>query len=231
MFRGTIVVALIGALALAVLAAPGAAEDKDKPATIKLFNGKDLDGWKKFVDPKSKADPEDVWKVKEGIIICRGVPNGYIITEKEYGDYVLKVQWRWTKDSDNDKRNSGVFVHVSGKDKIWPKGVEAQLYRDHAGDFWLVDGFKLKVDEKRQNPKAKINYFRIDKDNKDVEKPIGEWNQYVITCDGDKIKLEVNGKLQNEGTEAERTKGKILLQSEGAEIHFRNIELTPIKAS
>jgi hypothetical protein len=222
------VTTLIGAL---VLAAPGAADDKDKaPATIKLFNGKNFEGWKKFSDPNVKADPDEVWTVKDGIIVCKGVPNGYIITEKEYGDYVLKVQWRWAKEGDNNKRNSGVFVHVSGKDKIWPKGVEAQLYRDQAGDFWLVDGFKLKVDEKRQNPKAKINYYRIDKDKKDIEKPIGEWNQYVITCDGDKIKLEVNGHLENEGSEAERTKGKILIQSEGAEIHFRNIELRPLKA-
>jgi hypothetical protein len=229
MYRGLIVVAVVVS-ALAMLAGPGAAEDKEKaPATIKLFNGKNLDGWKKFVDPKSKADPETVWKVKDEMIICKGVPFGYIITEKEYGDYVLKVQWRWAKDGDNDKRNSGVFVHVIGKDKIWPKGVEAQLYRDHAGEFWLVDGFKLKVDESRQNPKSKNNYFRIDKDKK-VEKPIGEWNEYVITCEGDKIKVAVNGKLQNEGTDAETTKGKILLQSEGAEVHFRNIELSPLKA-
>src|SRR5438876_3153565 len=64
--------------------------------------------------------------------------------------------------------------------------------------------------------------------DKDVEKPIGEWNQYEITCQGDTIKLVINGKLVNEGTNAELTKGKILLQSEGAEIHFRNVELKPL---
>jgi hypothetical protein len=226
MIRGKIIAAaLFAGLALITRAAPSTAEDKES-ASIKLFNGKDLTGWKVFLDPKSKADPEKVFFVKDGMLIDKGVPYGYLLTEKEYGDYVLKLQWRWAPEGDNDKRNSGVFVHVSGPDRIWPKGVEAQLYRDHAGDFWLVDGFKLDVDKARQD-KNKIHYDRIKKSG--VEKPIGEWNQYEITCKGDTIKLVVNGVLQNEGTHAERTMGKILLQSEGAEIHFRDIELTPIK--
>jgi hypothetical protein len=224
MLRGLVVsVALFAALAMA---APAAAEDKDN-GTTKLFNGKDLSGWKTFVDPKSKVDPATVWSVKDGVIICKGKPLGYLITEKDYANYILKVQWRWTPKGDNNDRNSGVFVHVSGEDKIWPKGVEAQLYRDHAGDFWLVDGFKLTVDKERQNKKSAINYLRMKTSG--VEKAIGEWNQYEITCKGDTIKLVVNGVLQNEGTHAESSKGKILLQSEGAEIHFRNIELTPIR--
>jgi hypothetical protein len=224
MLRGLLVsVALFTALVIAV---PAVAEDKDNSAT-KLFNGKDLSGWKIFLDPKSKADPESVWYVKDGELVCKGQPYGYLITEKEYSNYILKVQWRWTPEGDNNKRNSGVFVHVSGKDKIWPKGVEAQLYRDHAGDFWLVDGFKLNVDKERQDKKSANHYLRMKTSG--VEKAIGEWNQYEITCKGSTIKLVVNDVLQNEGAHAESSKGKILLQSEGAEIHFRNIELTPIR--
>src|SRR5262249_36980800 len=145
-----------------------------------------------------------------------------LITEKEHENYVLKVEWRWGE-KDHFGRNSGVFVHVNGPDKIWPKAVEAQLMNGFAGDFWLVDGFKLKVDEARRDPKNARHYFRKIKDG--VEKKIGEWNQYEITCKGDTIKLVVNGKLVNEGTDAELTRGKILLQSEGAEIHFRNVVL------
>jgi hypothetical protein len=61
-----------------------------------------------------------------------------------------------------------------------------------------------------------------------VEKPRGEWNQYEITCKGNTIRLAINGQLVNEGTDAELNRGKILLQSEGSEIHFRNIELKPL---
>jgi hypothetical protein len=224
MLRGkTVLATLVAALALS---GPVAAEDNDK-STTKLFNGKDLSGWKIFVDPKSKAAPESVWTVKDDVIVCKGQPYGYLITEKDYGNYVLKVQWRWTPQGDNNKRNSGVFVHVSGPDKIWPKGVEAQLYRDHAGDFWLVDGFKLTVDKERQDKKSANHYLRMKTSG--VEKPIGEWNEYEITCKGNTIKLVVNGVVQNEGAHAESNKGKILLQSEGAEIHFRNIELIQIR--
>ena len=104
--------------------------------------------------------------------------------------------------------------------------IEAQLMADHAGDFWLVDNFKLKVDPKRQDPKVARHYYRM-KDN--VEKEVGEWNQYEITCRGDTIKLVVNDQVVNEGTNAEATKGKILLQSEGAPIVFRNVEIKVLK--
>ena len=99
---------------------------------------------------------------------------------------------------------------------------------NHAGDFWLVDGFKLTVDKSRQDPRQARHFFRL-KEAGAVEKPAGEWNKYRITCKGDTIKLEINGKLVNEGSGAEATKGKIILQSEGAPIEFRNIKLTPIR--
>jgi hypothetical protein len=61
------------------------------------------------------------------------------------------------------------------------------------------------------------------------EKPIGEWNEYEIIVDHGTIILKVNGKELNRATDCEEVPGKICLQSEGAEIHFRNIRLTPIK--
>src|SRR5262245_31568428 len=107
------------------LAVPGGAADKDG-GWVKLLNGKDFTGWKKFLNPKDKGDPDKIWQVKDGMIYCEGSVFGYLITEKEYGDYVLRVQWRWG-DKVTKSRNSGVFVHVTGPDKIWPKAVEAQL--------------------------------------------------------------------------------------------------------
>lgn len=193
---------------------------------VKLFNGKDFSGWKKFLDPKKQADPNKIWTINNGVIHCEGSVNGYLVTEKEYENYVLKVEWKWGDKMAGKNRNSGVFVHVVGEDKIWPKAIEAQLMSGRAGDFWLVDNFKLKIDPKRQDPKQPRHYFRS-KD--DVEKPIGEWNQYEITCKGNSVKLVINGHVVNEGTDAELSKGKILLQSEGAEILFRNVELKPLK--
>lgn len=210
----------VSALALAALFAPPGQSAEDE--WIPLFNGKDLTGWRTFLDPRAKdVKPEDIWQVKDGVIICDGRVNGYIITEKEYANYVLKLQWRWGEKVHRG-RNSGVFVHVVGPDRIWPKGIEAQLMSGHAGDFWLVGGATLKVDPSRRDPRIARHYFRM-KDN--VEKPIGEWNQYEIICKGDTVRLIINGELVNEGTDADPSRGKILLQSEGAEIHFRDIKL------
>ena len=83
----------------------------------------------------------------------------------------------------------------------------------------MVDGTSITVDGKPET--------RIGKKTKDAEKPNGEWNTIEVICDGDKITNIVNGVVVNEGTEASVTKGKILLQSEGAEVFFRKVELTP----
>ena len=213
------------------------ADDDFKP----LFNGKDLTGWKQYM-PDEKVKPEEVWSIKDGVIICAGnkKPAGYVITEKEYANYVLKLQWRFPVDSKGG--NSGVLLHVQQPDKVWPKSVEAQLQSGQAGDFWLIDA-KLEIPKERNNPNSARNFIRIGevwdksdkktKEGKDVfaakrknfEKPFGEWNQYEIHCDGNNIKLMVNGQLVNEGKNGELSKGRILLQAEGADIHFRNIEI------
>jgi hypothetical protein len=193
--------------------------------SIKLFNGKDLSGWRIFLDPRAKdADPNKTFSVVDGVIKCSGEPAGYIITNNDYANYVLRLQWRWP----GAGGNSGVFVHVVGEDMIWPKGVEAQLMADHAGDFWLVGGAQLAIDAKRQDKGTPRHYYRM-KTDKAVERPEGEWNQYVITCQGDTIELVINGQLVNRGTSSELTRGKILLQSEGAPIEFRDIVLTPLE--
>jgi hypothetical protein len=226
LMRRALLLLSFGALVACFAASPQPTNGQDNGWTP-LFNGKDLTGWKVFLDPKKRdqvKDPEQIFTVKDGILAVRGDINGYVRTEKEYGDYTLKLQWRWGEKTYTKagNRNSGVFVHVTGEDKIWPKGVEAQLAAGRAGDFWLVDNFKLSVDQSRQDPKVSRHYFHL-KD--DVEKPAGEWNQYEITCDGGKIKLVVNGVFQNEGAHAEVMRGNIILQSEGAEIYFRDIKM------
>ncbi len=221
-------------LAALTLAVPASEE-----GFVKLFNGKDLTGWKPFL--ADGADPAKTWTITDGVIRCTGKPLGYLITDKDYGDYVLRLQWRWPE----KPGNSGVFVHVTGPDQIWPKGVEAQLQHGAAGDFWLVGDYKLTIPESQRDPGTARHFLRIgefrkksqdgqgkttfQESRKSVEKPLGEWNQYEIICKGDEVRLIVNGQLVNVGTNAESKKGKILLQSEGAPIEFRNIEIKPLK--
>jgi hypothetical protein len=191
---------------------------------VQLFNGKDFSGWTYFLaDPQAKL--ADVWSIdsKEGVLICKGRPNGYVRTEKDYTNYLLKLQWRWNPVT-KQAGNSGVLLRIVGPDKVWPKSIEAQLQSGQAGDIWLIEGARLDTPPDRVD----ANVPRHRRHTKSNEKPVGEWNEYEIRCDRDRITLKVNGEVLNEGTHAEVVPGKIGLQSEGAEIHFRNIRLTPL---
>jgi len=200
---------------------------RDEPKAIKLFNGKDLSGWTTFFKDDKKAD--DCFTAKGGVIECTGAPLGYLVTEKEYGDYKLELEWKWGEGAKKVKvPNSGVLLHLTGKDAIWPKCVEAQLMAGNAGDFWLMGGSKLMVDEARHDKDRPRHFYKM-KTDKPVEKEVGGWNKYEIVCKGGAIKLTVNGVLLNEGTGGDLKKGKIALQSEGAPISFRNIVLTPLE--
>lgn len=211
---------ILAALVCSVSFLAASAADKDKPEPQKLFNGEDLTGWTFFLDD-DKAKAEDVWEIKDGVLICKGNPVGYIKTEEVYDNYVLTLEWRF--DPDKGAGNSGVLLGLVGEDKVWPKSIEAQLHSENAGDFWNIGEVKMKVAADRTEGR------RTKKMKKSNEKPLGEWNHYEITVNEGKITLKVNGEVQNIATECDRTPGQIGLQSEGAEIHFRNIELTPIE--
>ena len=60
------------------------------------------------------------------------------------------------------------------------------------------------------------------------ENPVGEWNDYRILCNGGKIELYVNDVLQNEAWGCDAVAGGIALQSEGVEIHFKDIQIIPL---
>lgn len=197
---------------------------------VPLFNGKTLDGWEFIVKPDQqgrKADPLQTWLVTDGYLRCTGKPNGCAVTTKEYANYVLKLKWRFPADSKGG--NSRVLLHVQDN-KYWPTSVEAQLQSGRAGDFWLIypPEVQLEVDKARQDPQQPRHYFRIETKG-EIEKKFGEWNEYEITCNEGNITLVVNGIKVNEGRNGNLKKGRIALQSEGAEIHFKDIVLRPLK--
>ena len=219
---------MLMAVCLAFTLSPAAVAGDD--TFTPLFDGKSLDGWTFIVKPDKdgkKTDPKSTWSVTDGYIRCTGKPNGCMVTEKEYGDYILKVKWRFPANSRGG--NSGVLLHVQD-DKYWPTSVEAQLQSGHAGDFWLIypPQVKLDVDRNRQDPKQPRHFFRI-QPKESPEKKFGEWNEYVITCKEGNITLVVNGHKVNEGKGGNLKKGRIALQSEGAEIHFKDIVIEPLK--
>lgn len=236
-------------LPAALLIAPAlfAAETIVPAAPVELFNGRDLSGWTTVVKAGETPDA-GTWSAAGGVIRCTGKPAGYIRTEASYKNYRLTLEWRWTgpdlpADSQGRPRmrNSGVLVHASGPDIVWPRSVEAQLMQTNAGDLYDIGnvGFAelLAVREKAvaaagadtEAVKRAQGQRRVPRNGASSEKPVGEWNTYEITCAGDAVTLRVNGVEQNHATKLGATEGHIALQAEGAPIEFRNVQLTPLK--
>jgi hypothetical protein len=193
-----------------------------QPGEISLFNGRDLTGWVAFVPdaPAKGIAPESVWSVEDGVLICRGSPHGYIRTERDYANYILRLEWRFNPVT-RQAGNSGVLLRMVGPDKVWPRSIEAQLHSGNAGDFWNIDEFEMKTDPARTRG-------RNTRKTHAAERPVGEWNEYEIIVHGGDVILRVNGQEVNRAWDARVVPGKIGLQSEGAEIHFRNIRLVPL---
>lgn len=188
---------------------------------IKLFDGESLAGWRAHYRDGS-SDAAKAWSVADGILACAGQPIGYLQTERLYENYELIVEWRF--DPEKGAGNSGVLLRVIGEDTVWPNSIEAQLHSRNAGDIWNIGDFPMKADAGRTKGRRTVKAHDTN------EKPLGEWNRYRIRLDRGDLTLEVNGLVQNTASECRQVPGRIALQSEGAAIEFRTVELRPIVA-
>jgi len=167
--------------------------------------------------------------VRDGILVCQGKPMGYLYTGAKYENYKLVVEWRWAPGK--KPGNSGVLLRVNAEPKPLPRCIEAQLQGGSAGDLYGFHGMKIDGDPARKF-EAKGNPRTGDltgvKKMAGNEKPPGEWNRYEITLDGPSLIVSVNGKKVNEARGCEVLAGPVALQSEGSEVQFRKVELTPL---
>ena len=187
-----------------------------------------LAGWKFFSeDPRAK--PGAVWRLAaDGVLVCKGTPNGYIYTEKRYTDFVLKLEWRTPPGK--TAGSAGVLVRMSGKHKIWPKSLEAQLNAGGEGDFWGLDGYGLSGPEKRLNTVRHEKFgtlTNLKRTEVSLEAP-GKWNRYEIVAAGETVRLKINGREVNRASGCAAVAGPICLTAEGDEIHFRRVALVPL---
>lgn len=211
----------------ALLLAANLPAAEPKAETVELFNGKNLKGWSHvLIDDTVKK--KDVWSVVDGVLVCQGKPLGYFYTKASFQDYHLELDWRWAPDG--KPGNSGVLLRIAGEPvSFLPKCVEAQLQNGSAGDIWAFYGAKVDGDADRiRNVKdhKDLGTFRGVGKIKAAEHAPGEWNHYDIKLTGGNLELRVNGVLVNKATGLDVLSGPIGLQSEGGEIHFRNIRLT-----
>lgn len=173
----------------------------------------------------------DTWDHQDSILVCHGLPIGVIRSGRQFENYILHVEWKHMEAGGN----SGMFMWssaVPGENRL-PDGVEVQMLeldwvnqniRDGKkppiayvhGELFGVGGVKTIPD----NPRGSRS--------KSIEnrcKGQGEWNTYDVVCVDGTIKLSVNGKFVNGISQSTQRKGFMCLESEGAEIHFRNLKV------
>ena len=220
---------------------------KHGPAIV-LFDGKDLSGFDTFLPGTGlNSDPNHVFTVEDGVVHVSGTEMGYFITRKDYRNYYLRAEFKWGAGTYAPRvgqaRDSGILYNIQGPNKVWPRSVEFQINEGCTGDFWMTDGAALtgkdgvrvtgpagsakKIDRFNKGPWKNVVGYR-DPAN-ELEKPHGEWNVVELVNRDGHVWQYVNGKLANEGTDAFPASGKILFQSEGAEVYFRNMKLYPLE--
>lgn len=216
-------------IAMALVGGPACGEEA-RPREIDLLSPApapdNLGQWKSFSeDPKARF--ADTWRVEDGVLICKGTPQGYLYTAKSYGDFVLKLQYRVPEDAKPHK--GGVLFRMTGKHKIWPKCLEAQINHPGEGDFWGLDGFRLDGPADRKKELDHPQFGRLTNLAQAVQaaKPLGQWNDYEIRAQGGTVTLVLNGREANKATGCDTASGPILLTAEGNEIQFRNLRLVP----
>jgi hypothetical protein len=194
-----------------------------------MFNGKNLDGWYKWLKDKGKNnDPANIFSVVEnGVLHDMGTELGYIMSEKSFGNYHFVLDFKWGEKKwaprDKMKRDSGICYNIpeDEPDSIWPQSVECQIQEGDVGDFWLLNYSTIQVDGKQNSP---LQHSQIVK-KVDAEKPNGEWNTVEVISVNGKCAHIVNGTVVNYGENSSLIGGRILLQSEYAELYFRNIRI------
>lgn len=225
-------VLIISSVCMAVALGASCAAPQHEPQS--LFNGKDLTGWEVDVPAvDSNVRLRSPFEVRNGMLVSLGEPRGHLLSDSGYRDYRLEIEYRFAA----APGNAGVLVHASTPRALYgmfPRSIEVQMESGNAGDFWcIVEDIRVPDMERRRGPPAEWGITegkarRILNLTDASEKPVGEWNSMVIEAVGRAIRVWVNGTLVNDGSDATADRGRIALQSEGSEVEFRKLSLTPI---
>jgi hypothetical protein len=199
------------------------AADNEPPAGFEaLFNGKDLTGWK-----VNKGGKMEAWGAENGLLYVNGGGGGWLMTQKEYGDFELRLEFKLP-----EKGNSGVALRSAMEgNPAFDAGMEIQLLDDEWHRKNLSD---LKVSQ------LTGSIYGIQGPSKDALKPVGQWNSLRIVAKGKHITIELNGvktvdadlaKYKNKEKEHPgmlHETGHLGLQSHDGRVEFRNLYVKPL---
>lgn len=185
-----------------------------------LFDGKSLDGWVNVQCAPS------TWTVKDGMVVCSGLPTGILRTARMYENFELELDYRHLKAGGN----AGLFLWsdaLTARGQPFSRSIEVQVmdgvenpgfYTSH-GDIFSIHGAHMVPDRKHPHGWARCL------PSEQRTKPSPEWNHYRVIVNNGTIKLHVNGAEVSGASACTPRKGYICLESEGSECHFKNLRI------
>jgi hypothetical protein len=178
---------------------------------VPLFDGKTLEGWKTTGN----------WIVEEGgAVTLKPRPgehgwqryDAYLTTARKYKDFILDLEFKIEKGG-----NSGVFLRVGDPLSQVKTGFEVQILDTHG-----------KPNPGHHDCGGVIGTVGP---SKNMAKPAGEWNRYIITCQGNHLKVELNGEqiidleLDKSAIKDRPPEGYIGFQDEAKRVWYRNVRI------
>jgi hypothetical protein len=198
-------------------------DDREKAeGFVPLFNGKDLTGWHCY------GGKAEVWKAEDGLLVCAAEGGGWLGTERDYADFVLRLEYRLQAAG-----NSGVYLRAPEKGHISRVGMEIQILDDDHPRYKGLDYYQYTG-----------SLYHVVPPKRHVTKPAGQWNAMEIRCEGRRLVVLVNGvkvvdedldRLREDKAVAKehpglaRTTGRLGLQSHSERVEFRRLRVKELK--
>lgn len=197
------------------------------PGFIDLFNGRDLSGWVNVNCDRS------TWTVdRDGdgpYIRCTGIPTGLLRTERAYENFVLELEYRHMVPGGN----AGLFVWsdtLTARGSPFSRSIEVQVMDGQEGARFTSDGDIFPIWGAVMTPENGRDGGSRAFPTERRTNPAPMWNHYRVECVDGSVTLAVNGKVVSRGHSAAPRLGVICLESEGSEVHFRNIRIRELIA-
>jgi hypothetical protein len=192
----------------------------DDDGFVSLFDGKTLAGWQGAVDG---------YFVEDGAIVCDPKKGGFLYTDKEYGDFILKLEFQLTPGA-----NNGIGIRTpKGGDPAYV-GMELQVLDDSADRYKNLQPYQYHG-----------SIYGVVAAKRGHQKPVGEWNTQEVIVKGKQVKVILNGEtiidadIEKASTPKtldgknhpglQRDKGFICFCGHGAKVAFRNIKIKELK--
>ncbi len=201
-----IVIGLLGLMVALNLASAQLSRAERREGFRLLFNGKDLTGWKVYAGPD--------WRVENGELVGPSQSAGWIGTEAEYDNFILRGEY-WIDKGDTHESNSGIFIRAQRTATPW------------------VDGYEIQISlQDPNNPTGSI-YGRVPTHLERMREiaPEKQWNRFEIRACGSRIQVSINGEMVQDADLHEFSRGVIGFQQHhpGVTVRFRNIRIKPLK--